>query len=227
MKNLIKTSIILSLLSVTTLYGQDRITKEEKYQKINDLKTIVKYDPLRLLTGEIAFSVERKTGLNTSFEIEFGPTISEVRPFNSDHLGVGQSTSTRSNIGGFASIGYRFYPAKGAFRGIYISPKFKYKLVNTTYVAPYGTTSDFIGDKSQGTFMFNFGIQTWATSNFSFDFYTGLGLGFANKNYAYQTSVYDNQTNTNIYSWVRKSDTYSTLVFNLGVKIGIGFEGKN
>ena len=214
-------------MSVSALNAQDRISKkEEKYQKINDLKTIVKYDPLRLLTGEIAFSVERKTGLNTSFEIELGPTISEVRPFNVDHLGSTQS-STKSSLGGFASIGYRFYPARGAFRGIYISPKIKYKLMTTIYEAPYGETSDFLGDKSQGTFMFNFGIQTWATSNFSFDFYTGLGLGFANKVTAYQTSVYDNQTNTNTYSWVRKSDNYSTLVFNLGVKIGIGFEEKN
>ena len=222
MNKSIKLSLFACLFGITSLYSQITESKEEKAQKVSELKSVFKYDPLRLLVGEVAFSYERKTGVNSSFEFELGPTISEVKPFNSNHYGFG-SSNVKSGIGGFASIGYRYYPVKGTFSGIYISPKIKYKMMNSIYQDASGTIGDFLSTRNQGSFMFNFGVQKWASSKLSFDFYTGVGIGFNNQVYPYQSTIYNYQTNTNSYSWSAKTENYTSLFFNLGVKIGIGY----
>jgi hypothetical protein len=201
------------------------LKNEKKEPIIFNGGMVFKFDPTRIILGEIAFGLEKRIGDYSSLEVELGPTISNLTGFKINHLNYYSSYTSyyneKSGVGIFGSIGYRFYP-KGVFNGLYISPKFKYKLYNSSFVDPSGILENQNGSRTQSSFIFNVGFQKWTTKNFSFDFYTGLGVGYVTNTKMVSNGYYDPSYGNNYPGWSKTTYKDAKLVFNLGVKVGIG-----
>ena len=198
------------------------LNNEKKEPIVFDGGMVFKFDPTRIIVGEIAFGLEKRIGEYSSLEIDLGPTVSNLTGFNINHYNYNSYYyNEKSGLGIFGSLGYRFYP-KGVFNGLYISPKLKYKLNNSSFVDPSGNLGNQNGSRTQSSFIFNIGFQKWTTKNFSFDFYTGLGIGYEIES-KMTTSGYYDPSYINYYSgWNKTTYKDAKLVFNLGVKVGIG-----
>ncbi len=200
-----------------------KMNKEKKSELIVDNEKVFKFDPTRLVRGEIDFGFEKKIDENTSLEFDLGPTISNLKGFSVNHYFSGNSSyQERSSIGLFSSAALRFYPNNGVFNGFYVSPKIKYRLMNSQYIDETGVLPNTNASKNQFSFVFNMGTQTWKSENFSLDFYAGLGLGYDFVQDLKQTSVYDPITYTYTSSWKKQAYQDAKMIFNFGVKVGIG-----
>ena len=194
--------------------------KEPKKQILVENDYVVKFDPTRMLVGELGFSYEKVFGLHSTYELELGPTISNL--YNYNHFYYSGNYSTQSGLGVFASAALRFYPMHDALNGFYVSPKLKYKAVNTQYIDQTGILGNENGSKNQYTFMFNMGIQTWLSQQFSLDFYAGMGIGYSyNRDLLYNTT-YDPNTQQYVAQWTKQKYQNAHVMCNIGVKVGIG-----
>lgn len=231
----------LSVLLLGFLVSQSftTLSQDEKYIVLdkNDLKAlkkqprkqilvendyVIKFDPTRMLVGELGFSYEKVMGINSSVEFEFGPTISNLYDNNHYYYYSSNSYHTQSGIGVLASAAFRFYPMQEALNGFYVSPKLRYKSVNTMYIDQTGTLSDETGTKNQYSFMFNMGMQRWLSNQFSLDLYAGLGLGYSyNRDFIYNT-FYDPITSQYTSEWTKQKYQGARVVANIGLKVGIG-----
>src|SRR6218665_658629 len=64
----------------------NRGPRNTREYKTVDLYDVYKFDAVQLVTGQILFGYEHRLGQKTSFEVELGPTISNVG-LNVGHLG--------------------------------------------------------------------------------------------------------------------------------------------
>lgn len=196
--------------------------KEPRKQILVENDYVIKFDPTRMLVGELGFSYEKVMGLNSSVEFELGPTISNLYDYNHYNYYTNNTYNTQSGIGVLGSAAFRFYPMHDALNGFYVSPKLKYKAVNTMYIDQTGVLSNETGSKNQFSFMFNMGIQKWLSKQFSLDVYAGLGIGYNyNRDFIYNT-IYDPITYQYTYEWSKQKYQAAHVVCNLGVKVGIG-----
>lgn len=201
--------LIMLILFVNYSYSQ-------KKEESDPLESVLKFDMMRMLTGEISFSYERSIGTNASLEFSLGPTISQLEPFNNTHV-FNQNTKVNSGIGGFASVGLRYYPVRESLKGFYLSPIVKYRIKNSYYEGQNFGLDDQLAYNKLTSFVYNVGIQKWVNQNFFFDFYTGIGIGLKSNQTYY--SSYNFEQNAN--EWIGKTDRSSTLILNLGVKMGV------
>lgn len=199
------------------------LKKEPRKQILVENDYVIKFDPTRMLVGELGFSYEKVTGINTSVEFELGPTVSNLYNNNNHYYYYSNNTyTTQSGIGLLGSAAVRFYPMHDALNGFYVSPKLKYKAVNTQYIDQTGLLSNETGSKNQFSFMFNVGMQTWLSKQFSLDLYAGLGLGYNyNRDFIYST-VYDPITYQYTSTWSKEKYQNARVVCNIGVKFGFG-----
>lgn len=198
------------------------LKKEPQKQILVENDYVIKFDPLRMLVGELGFSYEKVIGLNSSIEFELGPTISNLYDFNNHFYNSNNSYNTQSGIGLFTSAAFRFYPMNDALNGFYVSPKLKYKSVNTQYIDQTGLLNNETGSKNQIAFMFNMGVQKWLSKQFSVDFYAGLGIGYNYHRDFNYNSIYDPVTYEYSYVWNKKKYQEARVVCNFGIKVGIG-----
>lgn len=186
---------------------------------------VFKFDPTRMLVGEIGFSYERVRGINSSFEFEIGPTISNLYGYNNHfyyNYNFPSYYATQSGLGIFGSVGYRYYPHHDALNGFYVSTKLKYKTLNTEYIDHSGVLPNERGVKNQYSFIFNMGYQVWLSKSFSMDLYGGIGIGYVYNEQMNYSSVYNSTTMLYESTWIKEKYQGANLVFNLGVKVGIG-----
>ncbi|PIE87332.1 MAG: hypothetical protein CSA03_00825 [Bacteroidetes bacterium] len=200
----------------------------EKKIRLNDNIGVVKFTPTQMLVGEINFSYERQISKQSSFEIGLGPTISNIalggnggNHYIDPYYGGGGTYQT-SGVGFFAEAGYRFYPLDEteALNRFYLSPIFRVRQKNYGLRDISGMLPDKQGSQLLTSFALNFGYQMWLSKSFSFDFFTGLGIGQQQDNSYFQVSEYANNTYT--YKWQPTSNSYARYVFNFGMKVGIG-----
>lgn len=197
-------------------------------RKLVDNISVLKFSPLQMVVGEINFGFERKIDEMSSVEFEFGPTLSNVRlSVNDNHYndpwGNGYSQET-SKIGLFGSVGYRFYPMDNGkvLNGFYVSPVFKYRLMNFGVHDYSGNLEDTKGNESHAYFTFNFGFQRWLSDHFSLDFFGGIGLGYeAHTRYDVATT-YDGNTGLYNYYWDKRTYDGVRFLVTGGIKVGIG-----
>jgi hypothetical protein len=245
MKKIIWLSIGFCSLQTASVFAQDRevviIERDSKSsrQKSSEPRRLVnhievfKFDPLRMAIGEINFAYERKIGDQSSFEVELGPTVSNLgrnrfTDFNGTYAG-----NRQPGMGVVASLGYRFYPLDGrpAFNQLYVSPKFKYRRYNEIIDA--GTTNDVggvvgnvledaKGFSNEAIFTFNFGYQQWLAERFSFDYYLGVGIGSYYSVTYRPNTAYDGGTNTWVNTWSKIENRNARFVATIGLKVGIG-----
>jgi hypothetical protein len=202
---------------------REPIRKEPKKKILVENDFVVKFDPTRMLIGDLGFSLERATGLYSSIEFELGPTFSNLYSGNHYYtLGNFSSYDEVSDIGVFGSAAFRFYPMNGAFNGFYVSPKLKYRALNTQFVDHSGSLPDQKGSSNQCSFVFHAGYQLWFTEQFSIDFYAGIGLGYKQVNEVQANYIYNEITQNYDYSWAKNKYNTTNVVCNLGVKVGIG-----
>ena len=199
--------------------------KQREYKTV-DFDNVYKFDVVQMMTGQILFGFEHRLAPKTTMEIELGPNISNVG------INVGHINSSNSNgesvLGVSSSAAIRYYPGdeKNAPNGFYVSPKFAFRNYNY-YEQAVNSNGVPVGDKIKGyennfRFMMMMGKQYWLSSTFSLDVYCGLGLGqlsskrtMATYEYNYQTQQYETVTST-------KFDTDASVVFECGLKLGIG-----
>lgn len=233
-----KKILILSLSFLTFMsYAQDEpqviIVREGKSSKSKQKKAVeernvenydaFKFDPLRMGIGEINFSWEHRIAEKVSFEVEFGPTISQLKYFNNVNFIHSGDTEVGSMMGFLASGGIRYYPTQDLFamNKLYISPRVKYRQYNSSYNNDLISTES-IGFKKEVLFSFMIGTQRWYTDNFAFDYYAGLTLGSLNQRQYFMEEIYDGTTGTFSQKW--REDNYRAARFTLsiGMKVTIG-----
>jgi hypothetical protein len=189
---------------------------------------VIKFSPVQMLRGEINLGFEKTIDEMSSFEIELGPTISEIGfSVNENHYNdpFGGSGGARiTGTGFFGSVAYRFYPMDGmkVLNGFYISPVFKYRLYNFGLTDYSGILSDSKGSEGQAMFTMNVGVQRWYSDHFSMDFFAGLGLCQEVHKTARAQYEYNGSTGEYDYSWDRYSYHGVRFTATMGVKIGIG-----
>lgn len=187
---------------------------------------VFKFDAMRLMIGDIALSYERVIGQKTSFEIEAGPTVSNLRINRfSLHNDGSINGSRNTSMGGFGSIALRFYPLDGrpALNQFYISPKYKYKQYNELFTPKAGSAlENRKGFSKQNIFSFNFGIQQWVAKQFALDYYVGIGIGHYTDRTSIANSYYDGVSNEWKEQWQDKKSSSANVVLSIGIKCGIG-----
>lgn len=228
--------LVIALIPVLTYSQEDRIViiekektrKEPKVHKIVDNNYVMKFSPIQMIRGEINLGFEKVIDQMSSFEIELGPTVSEVGltvnenhyndPWNSQ--GAGRETA----MGFFGSFAYRFYPMDGmkVLNGLYVSPVIKYRLYNFGLSDYSDILGDTKGSEGQAMFTFNVGVQRWYSDHFSMDFFAGLGLCHEVHKTAQVQYLYNGTTGEYDYSWDRYSYAGVRLTATMGIKIGIG-----
>jgi len=231
MKKLMLTAVLLTYCSTYFAQEEGKVVyvrmdkpKDNKPARMVDLDNVFKFDPLRMLSGEINFAYERRVGDKSSFEVELGPTVSQLGgfQFGTNHSYGGYASS---RMGMFGSIGFRYYPLddRVAFNGFYVSPKYTYKNYNVNYSIPNDATAPTVdGYDNMSNFTFNVGIQTWVAKNFSIDYYAGVGIGNYKSMYVNYLTVYDPNTQTYVTQANKETSNDFRYVVTLGLKIGIG-----
>jgi len=228
--------LVIALIPVLAYSQEERIVivekgrsrKEPKDHKIVDNNYVMKFSPIQMLLGEINLGFEKVIDEMSSFEIELGPTVSEVGfSVNENHYNGpwGSPGAQRETaMGYFGSVAYRFYPMDGmkVLNGFYVSPVIKYRLYNFGLSDYSGLLGDTKGSEGQAMFTFNVGVQRWYSDHFSMDFFAGLGLCQEVHKTAQVQYLYNGTTGEYDYSWDKYS--YSGVRFSatMGVKIGIG-----
>jgi hypothetical protein len=196
--------------------------------------SVVKFSPSKLMRGQILFSYERKIAEQASLEVSFGPAISNVSPFNLDHLFDNGSNATENSLLGFAvSAAARYYPLedKDALEGFYISPIFGFNQLNYLYSEPnvFGSGNgleDVRGNSKRSSFAFVFGTQKWLSNSFSIDMYIGSGLRNLNSKTYFIDYITDPVTFNTTTKWVEQNSSDVQWFITGGVKVGIGFGKK-
>jgi hypothetical protein len=232
---------LLSLLCLVNLavFGQEEervvIVKREsnrsyrhsKPERDIDNYNAFKFDPLRMTIGELNFSWEHRIDDNMTFEVELGPTISNLGGgrFYSDPTDPSfASYETHSQMGVLVSAAIRYYPLEDskAMNKLYISPRMKYRAYNETYSTNYGGLTDQKGGSNEFIFSFNVGYQQWLSHNFAFDYYVGMGIGSFNGSRSYLGQTYDGNTNMWSYGWIEQKAQNASVVGVIGLKVTIG-----
>lgn len=197
-------------------------------RKLVDNTSVLKFSPLQMAVGEINFGYERKIDEMSSFEVEFGPTLSNVGlSVSQNHYyydPYGSNSQETSKIGFFTSLGYRFYPMDNGkvLNGFYVSPVFKFRLMNFGVQDYSDNLKDTKGNESHAYFTFNFGFQRWLSEHFSLDFFGGIGLGYESHTRYSAVSIYDGTSGTYSYYWDRNSYDGVRFLVTGGIKVGIG-----
>lgn len=204
-------------------YKQKRSPEDNMPRRLVDLDNVFKFDPFRMMIGEINFSYERVIDQQSSFEIELGPTISNLGSNRFGFDPVFGQYSVTSAVGVFSSVAFRFYPLDGrpALNQFYVSPKFKYRRYNEwTVPGPTSLLDDKKGFSNESIFTFNFGYQQWLASRFSLDYYFGVGIASRNAT-RYQVSSEYIDPNW-VETWKSNASRDSRFIATIGIKVGIG-----
>lgn len=194
--------------------------------KLNYNTSAFKFAPLNLILGEINFSFEQKVSKHGSIEFELGPTLSGVslteESKNFDKSGP--NTRRTGDLGFLASFAYRIYPLDEteAMNRFYLSPMLKYKLYNVKEEDVTSFLPDERGKNARFNFIFNFGYEMWGSESLCIDFYAGLGVGYKEILQHTVSTVYSGQEWVN--AWESDFSSGAQLVFNIGVKFGIGWK---
>jgi hypothetical protein len=185
-----------------------------------------KFDPFRMAIGELNFSWEHRLDDHVTFEVELGPTISNLGA-NRGYTSEGQSYSSfriNSQMGGFASAAVRYYPLEDsrAMNKLYISPRIKFRNYQESFSTTMPGLEEKNGRSNEFIFSFNVGYQQWLSHNFAFDYYIGAGIGSYRGNQYFLAETYDGNTNTWSYQWKEQTARYARFVGVIGVKVTVG-----
>ena len=244
--------LAFTILLITSdfIFGQtalksDSLTNSENVKDPNgEHNFIIKVDPTRffLIEGqtrnhsrskinEFGLSLEQRiTGTKSSIEFDFGATLYDYayQPVSfkendaDDEYYFNLNYSVKSQVGFYSGLGYRYY-TKSALRGLYFSPKFKYRILKDE-IYPTVSPSYESRDESRNEFLFTFniGFQSWSTKNITFDVYIGGGYKYQVANYYTCYWSYNQANNSSILNWIGGTKNLGSAMINLGLKVGFG-----
>jgi hypothetical protein len=201
-------------------------------KKITQNTRIIKFSPLQLFRGEIAWAYEEAIQERMSFEISVGPTLSNVNAFEPTHEfpfdpNVNQSpnVSGQSKVGFMGSASIKYYPIDNqtALHGFYVEQEFKYRVYNDLLVDQQDILEDRKGSINQARFSTIFGSQRWLSDNLSIDFFGGVGLNFSTSRTSFVLYSVDQQTFEESYEWEESVAKGVNYYITAGVKVGIGW----
>lgn len=204
-----------------------RYDRAKKPIRLNENTSVLKFTPTQMIVGELNFGYERQLSSNTSLEISLGPTISNIALGDvQTHFfdPWGSYTYRTSRIGAFGEIGYRFYPLEHteALNRFYVSPLLKVKVMNFGIEDGSGFLAATKGNDVRASFAMNIGYQLWMSKSFCIDFFTGMGIGYQQRNDSFIEQQYIDPNWT--YVWRQEVSTGARYVFNFGFKMGIGYK---
>jgi hypothetical protein len=227
---------LLCFISLSAFSQEERvvIVKREsgrrdykpKQERDIDNYNAFKFDPLRMAIGELNFSWEHRLDDHVTFEVELGPTISNLGS-NRGYFTEGDPNGTylvHSQMGALASAAVRYYPLEDskAMNKLYVSPRIKFRNYNTSYSSTVAGLSDQNASSNEFIFSFNVGFQQWMSHNFAFDYYIGAGIGSFRGNQYFVAETYDSNTNMWTYEWKEQTARYARFVGVIGVKVTVG-----
>lgn len=240
-------SNLIVFCSSNLVFSQDDVisqnTKPVKAPIKEDQTYIIKFDPTRIIlwegkisnhtrsvVSELGLGLEKKIGTHSSFEFELGATRYDyafepvgARDVPDDDYYQTLHYNVASKLGFYSSLAYRYYPIKQALRGVYVSPKFRYRLLKDE-VTP--KVSDIVDSREESHkeffYMINLGYETWLSDNYSLDFYIGVGMRSKISNFNHCYWSYNSKTNSSTLNWISSSTKEILPNINLGVKIGFG-----
>lgn len=207
----------------------DKETQDYIDGKYVQLSNAIKFDPVRMIIGDISFSYERVVGQKASLELEIGPTISNTGlnrlnfNFIDDDDINGFSVGNESALGILGSLAFRYYVLNGrpAMNQLYISPKYKFRQYNEMNNASGYNLESIKGGIQQHIFTFNIGMQFWVSKSFSLDCYVGFGL---TSNHRTRYAVVENYTGSEyVYDWYKYTKNSVNPTISTGLKLGLGF----
>lgn len=238
---------LLALCSFNLVFCQDdelsQSTKAIKAPIKEDQTYIIKFDPTRTIlwegkirnhtrsvVSELGLGFEKKIGTHSSIELEAGTTRYDyafeplgARDIPDDDYYQTLHYNVASKLGFYTSLAYRYYPVKQALRGIYVSPKFRYRLLKNE-VTP--KVSDIVDSREESHkeffYMINIGYETWLSDNYSLDFYFGIGMRSRIDNFNHCYWSYNSKTDSSTLNWISNSKKEIVPNINIGVKIGFG-----
>lgn len=228
MKSLLLLFVLILVCQVTL--GQDRKAAKEQRKACDSIyysegkEWAVKFTPTALIVGEVNLSFEKRIFNSSSVELSIGPTISNIGIGGIEVLALKSDVvSLDSKIGMFVSAGYRFYPnrSSASLKKVYFSPVLKFRSYRTLMQDDLENLEDIVSKNIQTKLLFNFGVQLWPSSNFLFDLYVGIGLGYRKVEVFSPSSEFDGTQWR--HNWVNDHGIEGAhLNLDLGVKIGFG-----
>jgi hypothetical protein len=212
---------------VVIVKREDHKSSYKKAERDIDNYNAFKFDPLRMAIGEINFSWEHRIDDNLTFEVEMGPTVSNLnnnRFYVTDDPSTVSSYQVNSQMGFLTSVALRYYPLEDskAMNKLYVSPRIKYRRFNESYSTNVANLADQRAGSNEFIFSFNLGYQQWLSHNFAFDYYIGMGIGSFNGNRYYLAETYDGNSNSWSYNWKEEKAQYARFVGVIGLKVSIG-----
>lgn len=229
--------IFIFLFSTQLIIGQEKMVvlkkgdsksmREKPTIRTVDHQHVLKFDPFRMMVGELNFAIEEKLGERITAEISVGPTISNLTVFSGNFFDD-SSEKRVSQFGGFFSAAIRFYPLDNylAFNRFYVSPMVRYRRFNEDIIPFDPTLEKQKGFTNSTAFVFNVGFQQWISKSLSIDYYVGFGLGKLKEETFQTVYEYDPITYEGIQKFIKVSEDRAQFVFNTGIKIGIGWKKK-
>lgn len=204
--------------------------------RYNVVKNAIKFDVVKLVTGDISFAYERAIGFNNGIEVELGPTISHYGLNRMNFIGIfgnidgyelENSIDNRSQVGFMGSVAFKKYLLKNrpAMNGLYIAPRFKFKNYNDLgkYYDNNGFYKEYKNSLNQAMFLVNLGMNHWFGNNFGIEYYITVGFAVNNFKFHGRQEIYDQ--NTGYYSTYYAPMT--RMLFNpsigTGFKLNLGF----
>lgn len=209
-------NILLAQDGPTVVVFNSSESKEPGYWSKDNL---VKFGVLDAFAGDFSFYYERLVYEKASFEIGFGPTLSNYasRLWN-DNLVIGDENY--EPLMGFSFLlGGRYYPYRAADE-FYVAPEFKFKKYhnNMYYLDSLGERQSVEESQQLSIGRLTFGYVYFFDDNIFIDYSAGFGIGKV-KNVDFVQQIDD------MGMWEYTTEERSTLVprFHIGVKVGIAF----
>lgn len=206
---------------------QNEYRKPSSTRKPRELRTVecfnaFKFDPTRMIIGEINFSWETKIKDRLSLEFELGPTISNLQIGGGNHF-IDNGPEARSKMGILLSGGLRYYPLDDSpvFNNLYVSPRVKFRRYNEMYHDMNDVLADQRAFSNELIFSFNVGYQQWVSEKFAFDYYFGLGIGSYRAKSYYIASSYNDITGEWTNVWDEQNEYAARLRGVIGIKVSI------
>lgn len=252
MKKIVNIGFVTALILTSTVgYAQQEIVGDEstyqmvpaKKQKNHGLRnflrsgtidnplneTVIQFNPLQILRGEIGFTGEQVIAPRMSAVLSLGTTLSNLSPVSSGHYfptgSGGPQTDAETKFGSMIGAGVRYYPLTdhAATNGFYLEPSFKVRNYRELLVDREQLLPSTMAKQGQYRFAFNMGMQRWYSNNFSLGYYAGVGINYQVDNTSRVLAEYNLSTGSTEYYWQPSQTRDALWYFSGGIVLGIGF----
>lgn len=218
---------------------EENLIRTKSGKTLYTFNNAFKVDVAQILVGDIIFAYERAFNFNNAFEIEMGPTISNLGLNSMRLIGnnrfLANSTQPsyvqpdyQQNIGFLMSVAYKKYLLNDylAFNGLYIAPRLKFRNYNgkaNYFDFNIQQNKEYKDILNQLILTFDVGMTHAFKAGFGIEYYASFGLTTNMFKFTSIEAVYENEDEGN-YTIVGYNDgvynkSFFTFHFGIGLKL--------